>query len=290
MIILLSTTIGSLKITLTPNSANCFCLLLCNKLYKVVDYIQCCIYNKNITNARYMEVSNIIKVLILYYLSIKSTHGYEIQKFIQINQMDRWTKIQSGSIYYALKKLEKEGLIVLKEAIGSGLKARKIYEITDKGRSELKELIKKELDNELYTSGSDKFIIYPMLNTLDKQNMIFQINNHIDKLRDKVEYLEKWKDIKVNKQSLAVEKISFEMMINNLEYQIKWHEALIEEMDKCIMASDEISNLIANFDFSNTERIEVSTNESIESLKQEILNNPEGASEKLEELIRKLSK
>ena len=236
------------------------------------------------------EVRNIIKVLILYYLSIKSTHGYEIQKFIQINHMDKWTKIQSGSIYYALNKLEKDGFIVLKEEIGSGSKARKIYKITDNGRAELKELVKNELANELFPSGSDKFIIYPLLNTLDKESMISQINSHIDRLKEKRIYLKKWQNIKINKQSLAVERISFEIMITNLEYQIKWHEALIEEMDKCIAASNEISNLISNFDFSNAETIEASTNDSIESLKQEILNNPENAQEKLEELIKKLRK
>ena len=233
---------------------------------------------------------NIIKVLILYYLSIKSTHGYEIQKFIQTNHMDKWTKIQSGSIYYALNKLEKDGLIVLKEEIGSGSKARKIYKITDKGRDELKELVKNEITNELYPSGSDKFIIYPLLNTLDKQSMISLIHTHISGLRDKITYLKKWQKIKVNKQSLAVEKISFEIMISNLEYQIKWHEALIDEIDECIATSNEISSLISNFDFSNAEEMEASTNDSIESLKQEILKNPENASEKLEELIKKLSK
>ncbi len=236
------------------------------------------------------EVSNIIKVLILYYLSIKSTHGYEIQKFIQTNHMDKWTKIQSGSIYYALNKLEKEGLIVLAEEIGSGSKARKIYKITDNGRHKLKEFVKNEIANELFPSGSDKFIIYPLLNALDKQNIISLVNDHISGLRDKMAYLKKWQKIKVNKQSLTVERISFEIMITNLEYQIKWHEALINEMDKCIAASNEISNLISNFDFSNAETIEASTNDSIEILKQEILNNPESASEKLEELIKKLSK
>jgi hypothetical protein len=109
-------------------------------------------------------------------------------------------------------------------------------------------------------------------------------------LRDKIAYLKKWQKIKVNKQSLAVERISFEIMISNLESQVKWHEALIDEMDKCIAASNEISNLISNFDFSNAETIEASTSDSIESLKQEILSNPETASEKLEELIKKLSK
>lgn len=233
---------------------------------------------------------NIIKVLILYYLSIKSTHGYEIQKFIQTNHMDKWTKIQSGSIYYALNKLEKDGLIVLTEEIGSGSKARKIYKITDGGREQLKELVKNEIANELFPSGSDKFIIYPLLNTLNKQNIISLINDHISGLKDKITYLKKWQKIKVNKQSLTVERISFEMMITNLEYQIKWHEALIDEMDKCIAVSNEISDLISNFDFSNAEIMEASTNDSIESLKQEILNNPETASEKLEELIKKLSK
>ena len=50
--------------------------------------------------------------------------------------------------------------------------------------------------------------------------MISQINSHIDRLREKRIYLKKWQDIKINKQSLAVERISFEIMITNLEYQI----------------------------------------------------------------------
>ncbi|GKX64980.1 PadR family transcriptional regulator [Inconstantimicrobium mannanitabidum] len=231
-----------------------------------------------------------IKVLILYYLSLKPTHGYEIQRFIQINHMDKWTKIQSGSIYYAINKLQKEKLIILKEEYGFSSKARRIYEITDKGREELKNFVEKELDNEIFPSGSDKFIIYPLLNTLDKQSMILHINNHINKLEEKISYLKDWEKIKINNKSLGVERISFEMMISNLEYQIKWHEALIEQIDQCINVSKDISNLISKFDFSNAEAIESSTSDSIEKLKQEILNNPEQASEKLDELIRKLSK
>lgn len=230
-----------------------------------------------------------IKVLILYYLSIKPTHGYEIQRFIQINHMDRWTKIQSGSIYYALSKLVKEGLIVLKGEVGAGTKARKTYAITDHGQQKLKELVKEELDKELQTTGSDKFIIYPLLNTLDKQTMVKQIKGHILKLKDKKSYMEKWQSIKVNNNSLKVERISFEMMIRSLEDQVNWHEALIEEMDKCMMASQEISSLIKSFDFSEAETMEASSSTYIELLKQEILNNPENASEKLEELIKKLS-
>jgi DNA-binding PadR family transcriptional regulator len=66
-----------------------------------------------------------IKLLLLYYLSVKPTHGYEIQRFIQENELDKWTKIQSGSIYYALAKLEKEGLIRQTGLIPASEKARK---------------------------------------------------------------------------------------------------------------------------------------------------------------------
>ena len=231
-----------------------------------------------------------IKALILYYLNIKSTHGYEIQKFIQINHMDKWTKIQSGSIYYALGKMEKEGLIVIKNTVGTGSKARKTYAITEKGKDELKEMVKEELDKELLASGSDKFLIYPILNTLDTSVVLAKVESHIEKIKAKIEYLKKWQGIKIDEKSLKVERISFEMMIKNLEYQIEWHEALIEEMDECIASSDEISDLILNFDFSEAESMAMSTKDSIEAIKQDILNNPENASEKLEELIKKLSK
>lgn len=237
-----------------------------------------------------MEGFFIIKVLILYYLSIKATHGYEIQKFIQMNQLDKWTKIQSGSIYYALNKLEKEKLIRLRDQEIKGEKARKIYEITDNGRSKLDYLVKLELDNEIADITSDKFVIYPILNVLDKNTMIEHIKIHIVKLEKKLEYLFGWKKIKVTDNTLKVEKIAFEIMIQNLENQIKWHEALIEEMDKCMLVSKDVEQLIRNFDFSNISKLEESRNNYIENLKKEILNDPQNAEKKLDELINNLIK
>lgn len=233
---------------------------------------------------------SIIKVLILYYLSVKPTHGYEIQKFIQVNHMDNWTKIQSGSIYYALGKLEKQGLIVMVKEIGSGAKARKIYAITEAGKAELKELVKKELDHQISEVGSDKFIIYPLLNVLSKDEMITGLKEHTEKLNSQKRYLEKWQSIKVNKHTLDIEKISFEMMLSNLEYQIKWHNALIDNMEECINASKEVTKLISEFDFSESGNVEDDAAKDIEKLKNEILNNPDNAPEKLDQLIELLKR
>lgn len=233
-----------------------------------------------------------IKALILYYLSLKPTHGYEIQKFIQINHMDSWTKIQSGSIYYALAKLEKQGFIALQKEESIGSKIRKIYEITEKGREELKVCVKEELNRAIYDIGSDKFIIYPILQGLNKVDIVKQINKHLDTLKEQKRLQEKWQKIKTNKSMLKVEKLCFEMMISSLEYQIKWHEVLLEELDQCIALSEQMANLIKKIDFSTiTDISEVEQEKQviqITKLKQEILDHPEEAESKLEQLIQLL--
>lgn len=235
-----------------------------------------------------------VKALILYYLSIKPTHGYEIQKFIQLNHMDSWTQIRSGSIYYALSKLERKGSIQLFREESIGAKTRKVYKITEKGQKELQNCLEKELNREIYNIGSDKFIIYPILNGIKKEAIIENVKNHIEALEAKKKDIIKWKKIKVNNQALKIESISFEMMLSSLDYQIKWHKALLEEIDYCISISNQMSNFIRHVDFTSLEDSEEAMKkarqEDINKIKNEILANPETAEEKLDQLIKILKK
>lgn len=61
-------------------------------------------------------------------------HGYEIEQVIEERGMREWTEVGFSSIYYLLKKLEREGMIEsrLQEA-GRG-PARKVYNATPAGR------------------------------------------------------------------------------------------------------------------------------------------------------------
>ena len=129
-----------------------------------------------------------VKGLILYYLSIKSTHGYEIQKFIQLSGMDQWTKIQSGSIYYALTKLEKEKYIQVLKEERTGSRVRKIYEITDLGRKELEKEMRTELMTPIMETGSLKFVLYPMISVLKEKETKQLIEKHISDLEEKKKY------------------------------------------------------------------------------------------------------
>lgn len=61
-------------------------------------------------------------------------HGYEIEQVIEARGLREWTEIGFSSIYYVLKKLEKERLVEGRsEAAGQG-PARKVYHVTPAGR------------------------------------------------------------------------------------------------------------------------------------------------------------
>lgn len=237
-----------------------------------------------------------IRALILYYLNIKPTHGYEIQKFLQLSGADAWTKIQSGSIYYALAKLEKDGAIRVLREERTGARVRKIYEITEAGRTELQQDLRQELLNPIVPVGSDKFLLQNMLDELPKEVLQATLESHLNDLREKKNYWERWKESKIDEKSMLAEKIAFDMTIDSLYYQILWHEEILNNIDKYIEVGIETQKVIKSIDFSDFDEtfsspVEI-TNEmlDIQRLRNEIINNPATAAENIDKLISKLNK
>ena len=78
------------------------------------------------TNAEFAILSLIVE---------KARHGYEIEQVLAERGMREWTEVGFSSIYYLLKKLEKEALIAhqIEQPAGRG-PARKVYQITAEGR------------------------------------------------------------------------------------------------------------------------------------------------------------
>ena len=77
------------------------------------------------------------ELAILTVLAEQPRHGYDIEAVIEERGFREWTDIGFSSIYYLLKKMEKEGLISgqFKPSQGQGA-ARKVYHLTDYGRAE----------------------------------------------------------------------------------------------------------------------------------------------------------
>ena len=75
-----------------------------------------------------------IKSILLGFLMKQSMTGYELKKAFSIS-FSHFSGISYGSIYPALKKLEKEGLVTMELQIQDGTPNRKIYTVTDAGRT-----------------------------------------------------------------------------------------------------------------------------------------------------------
>jgi PadR family transcriptional regulator PadR len=70
----------------------------------------------------------VLQMQILWLVGRTPMHGYEIMR--QLNEI-KSTKVEQGTLYPALQKLEENELIKVKE---TGRRGKKVYELTDVGR------------------------------------------------------------------------------------------------------------------------------------------------------------
>ncbi|GAA0351923.1 PadR family transcriptional regulator [Bacillus horti] len=81
------------------------------------------------------------RLMVLGLLTLKPMTGYEMQQLLQQSQTDQWAGILPGSIYHALKKLDKEGLVEIESIGHTGNRAKAVYQITAAGREAFTELL-----------------------------------------------------------------------------------------------------------------------------------------------------
>lgn len=87
------------------------------------------------------------QLLVLGALNVQPMSGYDIQLMLQENEAERWSGVQVGSIYHALKKLEKEEFIEIQKVESVGHRQKVIYNITDLGKEQLKTLTFKAIQS-----------------------------------------------------------------------------------------------------------------------------------------------
>ncbi len=81
------------------------------------------------------------QLFVLGLLSTKPMSGYDIQQNLSECNVSIWADLVVGSIYHALKKLEQKDYISVSSIESTGHRQRAIYQITDKGRDYLSELM-----------------------------------------------------------------------------------------------------------------------------------------------------
>src|SRR6476659_1933869 len=87
--------------------------------------------------------------LILGVLHRGDFHPYEIKRRLQAAMVECYTDVDVGTLYYAVRQLEKDGLIavVAQERVARG-GMRTIYRITSTGRTAFREGLHRQFDKE----------------------------------------------------------------------------------------------------------------------------------------------
>ncbi len=172
-----------------------------------------------------------IEAAILGLLYEKPQYGYQIEKTIESWGMRNWTQIGFSSIYYVLKKLEKKDLVESRIEKVEGKPSRKIYTITETGRTEMKGKLMDLLSwNKKLISPFDLGIAY--INYLEPQEMIDCLGNYVKSAQGRIKFLES--SVKMQKELEAPYYVIalFSRPLENLKTEIEWVEQFIETIKK----------------------------------------------------------
>lgn len=124
-----------------------------------------------------------VRLVILGFLREKPLYGYELKQLIE-ERMGDWTSIAFGSIYFALNKMNEEGLIHKASTEQSGSRpSRTIYEITSAGKDEFDRLLRETwfgYERQFYDLDIGLFF----LNSMPRSELITALNKRIDGIQE----------------------------------------------------------------------------------------------------------
>lgn len=166
-------------------------------------------------------------LILLSFLRQRPMHGYEIQQLIQASRMDLWTNILSGSIYYALNKMESDGLIAATAEERTGARLRKIYSITDEGEKLFQQMIRETLTLPPHTVKSDFSLGLVWIEDIPKEEAVELLEQNLKQVE---ESLAQWRSGKEIKDQYGLSKIAlatFDNAISILEQDVAFLHKII---------------------------------------------------------------
>jgi DNA-binding PadR family transcriptional regulator len=169
------------------------------------------------------------ELAILTLIAEEPRHGYQIEQVIEERGMRDWTELGFSSIYYLLKKLNKDGLIKGREERQAGQgPARVVYRLTAAG--------KKAVQAGVIEALSVPQKSYPLLQLglanlpgVAKADAVRALENYRDHLDEHLEDLKKKRDRQ--QPLLYFVEAMFSHSITLLEAEKRWMQRFIKQME-----------------------------------------------------------
>ncbi len=133
-----------------------------------------------------MDISN----LCLGALNLCEASGYEIKKMFE-SSFSHFQAVSFGSIYPALAKLSEQGLVTYREETQEKRPTKKVFNITDKGRSKFLETLTKTEPAEQHRS--DFLLLMMFAHLLPAERLTEVMQTHIDHITTELETLRETK-------------------------------------------------------------------------------------------------
>lgn len=156
-------------------------------------------------------------------------YPYQIEQEVKFRDMRFWTELSMSAIYKLLRKLEKEGMVLLKSEISAENRLRKLYRISDKGLEALKAKIKDILSAVEHTRWQIDIGIYNS-HLLKKEELRETLEKYRASLAAKVkgyrELIEFMRGINCTLNHLAVAK----RPVFLLEAEMQWVDSFLAEL------------------------------------------------------------
>lgn len=163
-------------------------------------------------------------------LDIRPMSGYDIQIMLQELDAERWGGVLVGSIYHALKKLEKDNYIEIDSIEQTGHRQKAIYKITQKGQEYLTTLIFGSLKTSSVIYPSTLYSALSFMDKLPTDKIRKALEEQHNNLNLELQELEKGLEIK--KKALGSElpeitKIVFDNMFSQIYQQKEFIEKIL---------------------------------------------------------------
>lgn len=159
-------------------------------------------------------------------------HGYEIQQMIQTSKMDTWSNLLSGSIYYALSKMEQEGLLHTVAEERTGARLRKIYGITEDGEAMFQQMVRDALTLSPHSVKSDFSLALNWIESVPRKESIPLLRQNVKQLEETLHFWKLGKEIKSGHGINRFTEASFDNTIELLELDISYLNRIIRLLEE----------------------------------------------------------
>jgi DNA-binding PadR family transcriptional regulator len=164
-----------------------------------------------------------LEYVILGLVSMNDFSGYDIKKIFDKSYIIRWSA-SPGSIYPALKRLEKRGLLKSKRIL-DGKIPKEVYSITEEGKIKIKEWLKEPFKGNAITRFGLELKLLFLHNLTNQERKVF-LTRQIEEINKCIDNLPKWKiemDVKNRYRDML-----YEEKLREFKQNIKFIESLLE--------------------------------------------------------------